>query len=91
MPDGLLSLLRSEDRERSYRRGLAACVTHPHLPTPGSWHDHDRRRIEALLTEMAGKGLGYGRGFDFPDLRDMERDIRAMTQRLGTGLRTLDA
>ena len=91
MPDGLLSLLRSEDRERSHCRGLVAGVTHSHVPTPGSWHDHDRRRIEALLAEMARKGLGYGRGFDFPDLRDTEWDMRAITQRLGTGLRTLDA
>jgi hypothetical protein len=91
MPDSLLSLLHSEDRERSHRRGLVACVTHPHLPTPGSWHDHDRRRIEALLTEMAREGLGYGRGFDFPDLRDTEWDIRAITQRLGAGLRMLEA
>src|SRR5262249_12229046 len=61
------------------------------LPTPGSWHDHDRRRIEALLTEMARKGLECRRGFDFPDLRDLERDIRTMTKRLGTELCTLDA
>jgi len=40
---------------------------------------------------MARQGLGYGRGFDFPDLHDMERDIGTLTKRLGIRLCTLDA
>jgi hypothetical protein len=51
--------------------------TDPHVSTSGGRDHQDRRRIEALLTEMPREGRGRRRGLPLPDLGDAEGQTTA--------------
>jgi hypothetical protein len=91
MPEGLLARRRREHRERRYGRCLLTVGADPHVPhvpTSRGWDHQDRRRIEALFTEISWERRRRWRGLHLPDLRDAEGETAARLGRPGPGLLT---
>src|ERR1043166_6601220 len=91
MPEGLLSRLRREHRERCHRRRLLTGGADAHVPTLGCRNHQDRRGIKALLAEMPREGRGPGRALPFLDLGDAEGETAVRLRRPSSGLLTRTA
>jgi hypothetical protein len=77
MPEGLVALRRREHRERRSHRYLLTVGADPHVSTSGGWDHQDRKRIEALLTEMPREGRERRGSLHLPDLGNAEGQTTA--------------